>query len=206
MARSNGTTLGLILLTLGLAGCARYRPEPLHPAGELAKLDLRSAESVAPDVKGVQEALGLPGYHPEDGLDEAELVIVALSFNPDLRSRRYAMTRIGGNSLFGMVRFRPELKVGIDSATVGLAADSNVLYTLLVPSLRAAWHDENEARRLQARAEMLVAEGDVVLETRRAHIAVLAAFGRFHVAEEHGRRFASLADEIRGDRQALGRA
>jgi outer membrane protein TolC len=198
--------LGLAVAMLGLAGCAGYRAEPLRPTVEIERLDQRSAEAVAPEVKGAQEALGLPGYHPEDGLDEAELVMVALSFNPDLRSRRYAMSGlIGRNSLFGMVRFRPEMKVGIDSATVGLVADSNTLYTLLVPSLRTAWNDENEARRLQARAEMLVAEGQVVLETRRAHVAVLAATDRLGIVEEHGRRLTAFAEEVRRDAQVPSR-
>jgi len=69
--------------------------------------------------------------------------------------------------------------------TVGLAADSDMLYTLLVPSLRQAWRDEELARREQARAEMLAAEALVVVEVRRAHISVLACEQRLGWA--HGR-------------------
>lgn len=213
MVRTSGLTFGLSALVFGLASCATYRPEALRPSAEIKKLDERSPTSIATahtdkavaDAKNKDDkkTVGLPGYHPEDGLDESELVVAALNFNPDLRSRRYVKAGIGSNSIFGMVRFQPQLKVGIDNATFGLSADSTVFYTLLVPNLRRAWHDENEARELQTQAEILVAECQVVLDTRRAHLAVLAAAERLRIAQEHHLRFIALTEEMRADNRSL---
>jgi hypothetical protein len=53
-----------------------------------------------------------------------------------------------------------------------------MLYTLLMPNLRQAWHDDESARRAQSRAEMLVAEAQLVLEVRRSHVRLLAEENR----------------------------
>ncbi len=174
---------GIATMAMLMAGCESYRPEPLRPATELANLQKRSMDSVATEVRGVQEALALPAYHPEDGLDEAELVMVALAFNPELRDRRYAMGQVGESKLGAMVHFRPEMKVSVRSATVGFATDSEVLYTLLVPSARAAWRDADQARVLQARAEMLAAESQLVVEVRRAHLSARLAWQRLDLID-----------------------
>jgi outer membrane protein TolC len=193
-----------------VAGCESYRPEPLRPANELATLDKRNVDSVAHEVRAVQESLALPGYHPEDGLDEAELVMVALAFNPDLRDRRYAAARIGETSLGALIHFRPEMKVSVQSATVGFATDSEVLYTLLVPSARAAWREADQARILQARAEMLAAESQLVAEVRRAHLAVRLAWQRQALIDKQIERrqhfAAALATRPPGKEEGLAAA
>ena len=158
-----------------LGGCSTFRSEPIRPEHELRALEARTPVSVAVSVTPVQADRNLGAYNPEDGLNEAELVMAALAFNPDLRLRRYGGVAPGAASLFGLIRFKPELKVDVRSVTVGVAADSDLLYTLLVPSLRAAWRDDDAAQRLQERAEMVVAELDLVREVRRAHVAVLSA-------------------------------
>lgn len=184
-----------------LGGCSTFRSEPIRPEDELKTLEARTPSSVASAVAPVQADRHLSAYNPEDGLDEAELVMAALAFNPDLRLRRYGGAPLGQASLFGLVRFKPELKVDVRSVTVGMAADSQVLYTLLVPSLRAAWRDDDAARRMQERAEMVVAELDLVREVRRAHIAVLAAGRRLAAAEEARHRRIQLVAELAGDAQ-----
>ena len=177
-------TSGFLAAMLTLAGCASYRPEPLHPAVELQTLKERTAELLMPST--VNAAGGpLAGYHPEDGLNEAELVMAALTFNPALREKRYEISRINGFDLLGMVRFKPELQVNVDRATVGVATDSDMIYTLLIPSLRQAWRDDDAARREQSRAEMMAAEAQVVVAVRRAHVAVLVALEQ--VAWSRGR-------------------
>lgn len=168
------TTSGFLAAMLMLAGCARYRPEPLRPAVELRTLRERTAEMTMPksiNAVGGQSA----DYHPEDGLNEAELVMAALAFNPALREKRYEISRMNGLDVLGMVRFKPELQVNVDRATVGVATDSDMLYTLLIPALRQAWRDDDAARREQSRAEMMAAEAQVVVAVRRAHVAVLVA-------------------------------
>ena len=177
-------TCGFLAAMLTLAGCARYRPEPLHPAVELRTLKDRTTvltHQSTVNAAGVQSV----GYQFEDGLNEAELVMAALTFNPALREKRYEISRMNGFDLLGMVRFKPELQVNLDRATVGVATDSDMLYTLLIPSLRQAWRDDDTARREQSRAEMMAAEALVVVAVRRAHVVMLVALEQ--VAWSRGR-------------------
>lgn len=168
------TFIGVIAAALVLAGCTTYRAEPLKPSVELRSLQTRTVMTAGQSATDASSHPGVVGdYHPEDGLDEAELVMVALSFNPALREKRHAIARQDGMNIFGMVRFKPEMRVNIDRATVGLATDTDMLYTLLVPSLRQAWRDDDAARREFSRAEMLAAEAQVVVDVRRAHVHVL---------------------------------
>lgn len=182
-----------------LGGCSTFRSEPIRPEHELRALESRTPASVAVTVSAVQADRDLGAYHPEDGLDEAELVMAALAFNPDLRLRRYGGAAPGAASLFGLIRFKPELKVDVRSVTVGVAADSELLYTLLVPSLREAWRDDDAARRIKERAEMVVAELDLVREVRRAHVTLLAARRLVLAAEESRNRRIQLNAELAAD-------
>jgi outer membrane protein TolC len=194
------------------SGCSSYRAEPLSPNRELQQLQQRSPERLTRltnqagetgysaqkaaqlsahkagqkngDSMSLVPADAKNNYDPSDGLNEAEMVMIALSFNPDLRERRHAMARIGQADLFGMVRFKPEMRVNVDSATVGIAADSEMLYTLLMPSLRQAWRDDEAARRAQSQAEMLADEANIVRLVRRAQVTLLAEQKRLHLAEQ----------------------
>lgn len=195
-----GLTCKLVLAAATLlVGCTSYRPEPLRPTIELRTLQQRTPERALP--ASAQTELG-GQYRPEDGLDEAELVIAALNFNPTLRDKRNEMSHLGGFDLFGMVKFRPELQVNLDRATVGIAADSDTLYTLLVPSLRQAWRDDESARREQSRAEMLASEVQVVVEVRRAHVQVLAGNERLAWAQQRVTHRHQLLDQAESDPRA----
>lgn len=195
-----GMTSKLVLATaVLLAGCTSYRADPLRPSVELRTLQARTPERALPP--SVQEDLG-NRYRHEDGLDEAELVIAALNFNPELRDKRYGMSRLGGFDLLGMVKFKPELQVNLDRATVGVATDSDTLYTLLIPSLRQAWRDDESARREQSRAEMLAAEVQVVVDVRRAHIGVLAGAERLAWAQRRVVHRRKMLDQVESDPRA----
>lgn len=195
------TSTGIIAATLMLAGCTSYRAEPLRPTVELRTLQARTVATGVTTES--QRSLGVIGdYHPEDGLDEAELVMVALSFNPALREKRHAISRVSGFDLFGAIRFKPEMRVDIDRATVGLGTDTDMLYTLLVPSLRQAWRDDDTARREASRAEMLAAEALVVVDVRRAHVAVLADAERVGWAQRRVEHRRMLRDQLEQDPRA----
>jgi outer membrane protein TolC len=182
-----------------LAGCTSYRADPLRPSVELRSLQARTPEHALPPA--VKEDLG-NRYRPEDGLDEAELVIAALNFNPELRDKRYGMSRLGGFELLGMVKFKPELQVNLERATVGIATDSDTLYTLLMPALHQAWRDDESARREQSRAEMLAAEVQVVVEVRRAHIGVLTGAERLAWARQRVAHRRTILDQTESDPRA----
>lgn len=195
--------IGVIAAALVLAGCTTYRAEPLTPSVELRSLQTRTAITAGQSPTDASRHPGVVGdYHPEDGLDEAELVMVALSFNPALREKRHAIARQDGLNLFGMVRFKPEMRVDIKRATVGLATDTDMLYTLLVPSLRQAWRDDDSARREASRAEMLAAEARVVVEVRRAHVTVLLGEERLTWAQRRVAHRGAVSDQVERDPRA----
>lgn len=193
------TSTGLIAAALAFAGCTSYRAEPLRPSVELRNLQERTATNAVP-VADDQRVAGVIGdYHPDDGLDEAELVMVALSFNPALREKRHDIAREGRFDLFGMVRFKPEMRVDIDRATVGLATDTDTLYNLLVPSLRQAWHDDESARRELSRSTMLAAEAQVVVDVRRAHVSVLLGEERVARAQRRVAHRRTVLEQVQDD-------
>jgi outer membrane protein TolC len=187
---------GFTTLALALAGCETYRSEPLQPAKELDDLNKRDAVSVAGEVRALPAAPGLPVYRPEQALDEAELVMVALSFNPDLRGRRIAATQLGAATIGTLVRFNPELRASVHSVTAGIATDSEVLYTLLVPAARAALYDADRARTEQAQAEMLAAESQIASAVRRAHLELRLAWQRDQLLARQIARCQAFADGI----------
>lgn len=195
------TSTGIIVAALALAGCTTYRAEPLRPSVELRTLKERTVTNAMGEE--AQRDIGVVGdYRPEDGLGEAELIMAALSFNPALREKRYEVSRQSGLDLFGMVRFKPELKVDVDEATVGLVTDTDMLYTLLVPSLRRAWRDDESARREASRAEMLAAEAQVVVDVRRAHVHVLVANERNAWSQRRVAHRRALIDQMESDPRA----
>jgi outer membrane protein, heavy metal efflux system len=195
------TLTGIIAAALAFAGCTAYRPEPLKPQVELRALQQRTvATSVGTEVKRSTGVVG--DYHPEDGLDEAELVMVALSFNPALREKRQEISQVGAFDLLGAIRFKPEMRVDVDRTTIGLATDTDMLYTLLVPSLRQAWRDDDTARRETSRAEMLAAEAQVVVDVRRAHVFVLVDEERVSLAQRRVQHRRMMLDHLEQDPRA----
>lgn len=194
------TSTGLIAAALALAGCTSYRAEPLKPSVELRTLQERTATTAVPVEGDAPRVAGVVGdYRPEDGLDEAELVMAALSFNPALREKRHEVAREGGFDLLGMVRFKPELRVDVDRVTVGLRTDTDTLYNLLVPSLRQAWREDESARRELSRATMLAAEAQVVVEVRRAHVSVLVGEERVRRAQQRVAHRRTVLEQVEGD-------
>ena len=80
-----------ILLGLVLVGCQSYEPRPLSPEEHRASWKARSPESdsvveLARRLDSGSEPADR--YDPSDGLDCAEAEVVALVFNPDLRTSR----------------------------------------------------------------------------------------------------------------------
>ena len=194
---------GVTTLAMVLAGCDSYRSEIIQPQKELADLNARSATSVAAQVHAYQQGPVTPQYNPDAPLNEADMVMVALAFNPDLRGRRIAATQLGSTSIGAIINLSPELHVNLNSVTAGVGTDTEVLYTLLVPSARAAWYDADHARTEQARAEILAAESAVASDVRYGHMALRIAWSQLKLSESQVVRCQDfLLDVERGPRQA----
>lgn len=173
-------SLCLILLPYAVIGCVRYRAEPLDPAAELA--GLRNA-----DVESVMALRVAPGqdtrprgksFDPSDGLDEAELVAVALTLNPELRVHRARTGEAAAALITAGLWPNPELslspKWGLSGAN-GLAIEADALLQLLRPGQRQSHKNIASARVDQARHDAIAEEFRLVGEVRSSRLKVLAA-------------------------------
>ena len=162
-----------------LPSCASYEPKPLVPMDELEQLRRRTIEGLSvvharPGEAGAQAAR----FDPTDGLDEAEIVAVALTLNPELRARRLAIGEAHALLVQAGVWPNPELGVkvrpGLEDGNL-LAAGVDLLLRLLRPGETAAKRAIAEARIDAARQDVLAEELRIAALARRARLDVLAA-------------------------------
>lgn len=169
----------VVALLAGGAGCATYEPRPLVPAEELGllrerKLDTLAFERFAPG----SERSGAAAVDLAGGLDEAELVAVALALNPSLRARRLELRET--EALLASAGLWPNPEIGLTvRPSLDAASSAGIELDALLALLRPG---EREARRLVARARLDAARAEVaalelrlVADARKARIAVLAA-------------------------------
>lgn len=184
--KSVGTRVGSIAGLVGRAAscavlglivaCTTYSPEPLAPAEELARLQQRTLEDVRIDREVPPDRPG--GFDPTDGLDEAELVSVALTLNPALRAKRSAIGEAESLLVGAGIWPNPELGASIRpgvGGTTGVGVGLDLLFELLRREERTAREGVASAGVEAARAELAAEEYRVAAKTRRAHIEVLAA-------------------------------
>ena len=170
----------LAALALLAAGCATYRPDPLLPEAEAAALDRQDLATLVPQRSTPGEGPAVPGGAPfdlSDGLNEAEVIAVALTLNPDLRAKRLESGGAQALLIEAGLWPNPEIAVawrpGVGGAT-GSVVDADFLLELLRPAKRAARKDAAAASLAQVQAEIVAAEWELVAQVRRQRLAVLA--------------------------------
>lgn len=188
---------GLLVPTLALAGCATYRPQPLDPTVELAALARRDLAVV------VEHPTPLGPVDLSDGLDERELVAVALCLNPDLAERRAGLGLSEAALIEAGLWPNPEVGVTALGGTPGFSLDLDLLQPLLRPGERQAKREVAEADQRSARAELAAAEWTLVAAVRSARMDLLAAMALQGAAEESARIASQAAQAITAQR-ALG--
>lgn len=168
-----------ILAASFVSGCVAYEPKPLVPADELATLRRRSLETFA--VDHAEAAIATPAHAApfdlSDGLNEEEVVAVALSLNTSLVAKRFEAGE--GRALLVSAGIWPNPQVGLGvrpgaAGAVGYTVDADVLFALLRPGESDAKIDVAAANLDRIRLEIVAAEWRVVAETRRRYLAVLA--------------------------------
>lgn len=177
--RSAALTLATAALAL-LGACASYEPRPLVPEDEVASLrrttvlglriEHASPGSVEPP-RGVR-------FDPGDGLDEAELIAVALTLNPALRARRLELGEAKAVLITAGFWPNPDLGAFLRpdlGASSSLAIGLDLLAPLLRPDERPAMQAIAEARVEVVRATIAAEEYRVAAEVRRARLGILAA-------------------------------
>jgi len=172
------TALGVA--ALAAASCVSYEARPLDPAAELLALKRRDVADVVVEHARPGEELGRAAtaeFDPSDGLDERELVAVALTLNPDLGARRLEIGAARALLVEASLWPNPQLGVawrpGIGGAA-GHTLDVDLLLALLRPGGRAARADAATARVEEARAEIVAAEWALVRDVRVRRLDVFA--------------------------------
>ncbi len=166
---------------LMLAACVGYTPKPLDPQAEIEALRRRTLEGI--DVRfsapGQDSASAQPvarTLDPAKGLDEEELVSVALTLNPELRAKRLeigeARALLIGAGLWPNPVLSLDWRTGIAGAP-GYTADAGLLVELLRPWERSARKDAAAARVDEVTADIVAQEWRVVREARTQRFAVL---------------------------------
>jgi len=174
--------LVIAFIALFAVGCATYEPKPLDPKGELAalsRLNLTSIQVQRAELgKGLSTSTATAAFDPSDGLDDAELVSVALTHNPELRSRRLEVGEAEALLITAGLWPNPEVGVGWRpplGGAPGVAVDADLLFELLRPWERSAREGAATARIEEVNAAIVAEEWRVVAETRAARVAVLVA-------------------------------
>jgi cobalt-zinc-cadmium efflux system outer membrane protein len=182
------TALGLARAALTLpfvlfsSGCATYEPQPLEPERELAALatvDLSRVVSREASRR-VGEGEAKAGLHvdPTDGLDDAELIAIALTLNPDLKTKRLEVGEAQALLITAGIWPNPEVGISWRSALGGASGynlEAGLLFELLLPGVRSARKDAAAARIDASRARVVAAEWQLVVSVREQSLAVLSA-------------------------------
>lgn len=169
-----------IALALTASGCVVYRPDPLNPAAELLTLRSRSLDEVAVErARAGQSADARPAaFDPSDGLDESEVVAVALALNLDLRAKRLGVGQARAQLITAGLWPNPEVGIGWRpgiGGTSGYNFEADALFQLLRPGERDARQAVAAAKVDESIAEVGMDEYRVVTEVRTQWLAVLTA-------------------------------
>jgi outer membrane protein TolC len=177
------------LFASALSGCASYQPKALDPSEELRALSARDlTQFIVERAKPGQETTSSEiAFDPSDGLNEAEVVGVALTLNPDLRARRAEIGEAQATLITAGLWPNPEVGLtpawGIGGAS-GWRLDADALFQLLRPGERDARKRAAEAHIGETREEVVAEELKLVAEVRRQRLAVFAADRRAALFKE----------------------
>lgn len=168
--------VALVATALAAASCTTYEPLALAPETLLDELRSRSLVDVRPEAHDAGSGATVEiAFDPRDGVDEAELVAIALTLNPDLAAARRAIGE--SQALLITAGLLPNLTIsagwrsGIAGAP-GYSADLDLLFELLRPGERELRRELAQARVDETRASVGAAEWRLVGEVRIARLEV----------------------------------
>lgn len=165
---------------LALAGCVAYESAPLDPGAELAALRGTSLDGfvVRHARPGASAPVSAARFDLADGIDEAELVSIALTLHPALAARRLELGEAQAQLVTAGLWPNPEIglswRPGVGGAA-GHSVDMDLLVDLLQPARRQARADAAASRCDEVRAEVAAEEARLVRDVRLQRLAVLAA-------------------------------
>jgi outer membrane protein, heavy metal efflux system len=193
-----------------LAGCVSYSPRPLDPSAELAALNARALpfDRFVRTVPATDSASDNTRFDASDGLNDRELMALAVSMYPDLQVARAALGETEALLIGAKTLPNPEFGVGFGAGILGnpgFKLDTDLLFELLRPGERDARVGVAAATIAASRADILVREYEVAAGVRRTTFEVLVVEQVAAIFdEEAGLR--SRAVEIVRRRRDIGEA
>lgn len=199
-------TASLMAYAWMLGSCASYRPQPLLPSDELESL--RGATLLNIQIEHARPGEGIlvaDSFNPSDGLDEAEVVAVALTLNPELRSVRAELGESQALLIQAGLWPNPEIGAAVRPEIGGSATgvELDLLFALLRPGERRARRAIAEAAVEETRSRIVAEELRVVAEARTARLQVLGAEASLRLFEQEAAIRREVASLVR-QRRALG--
>ena len=206
MQRTIFRGLILLLAALGAVGCAKYQPAPLDPRLELLALRSKTVDGIIVQRirPGEQAAPTSRTFDPSDGLDEAEVVSVALTLNPDLRAKRLEIGQAQALLISAGLWPNPEIGVGLKFGVAGASGynlDADALFQLLRPGERSARKAAAQARVAEVDADIVAEEFATVAEVRTQRVQVLVAEQAVKLFDEELNLRQRARDLVRRQRQ-----
>ena len=202
--RAAARTVAAAALAL-LGACASYEPRPLVPEDEVASLRRTTVlglriEHASP---GSAEPAPVAHFDPGDGLDEAELIAVALTLNPALRAKRLELGQANAVLITAGLWPNPDLGAFLRSGlgTSSMAVGLDLLAPLLRPDERPAKQAVAEAQVEVVRATIAAEEYRVAADVRRARFSILAADQLVRQLEQEARLREDSVDLVRRQRE-----
>jgi len=168
-----------VLAPMLVAGCVSYTPRPLNPHDALASLDERAIPGRTGVVTGPAAGASAGAeFEPADGLDDRELMALAVTINPELDAARAAIGESEALLIQARTLPNPELGLSLASAILGadgFTADADLLFELLRPRERAARKAAAAARVRLSRAEVAAREYELAAQVRALAFELLVA-------------------------------
>lgn len=196
----------LVAVALTLTGCATYRAEPLDGESEIIALRGRGLHDfVVERARPGQSASGSSfPFDLSDGLDEAEVVAIALTLSPDLRAKRLEIGQAQALLISAGLWPNPEMGVGLKFGVAGASGynlDADALFQLLRPGERSARKAAAQARVAEVNADIVAEEFATVAEVRTQRVRVLVAEQAVKLFEEELNLRQRARDLVRRQRQ-----
>lgn len=199
--RSRIRVLSRAALCLAASGCAGFRREPLDPRAELAALRSRGdlTRIVEHRRPGEDAAAREDRFDPTDGLDEAELVTVALTLNPAIQARRLEAGEARSALLAAGIWPNPELELSSRPGlgTPGTAIELDFLFEILSPWKRSAAKAAAGFRVDEVTASIAAEEWRLAGKVRSRHWEVVFLERSLAAIEEEARLRRRVAVEMR---------
>lgn len=183
-------------------GCVSYQPKPLDPAEELVALRRQTLDgfTVKHEKPGEGGEPANDAFDLSDGLNESEIVAVALTLNPDLKAKRLEIGE--AQALLIAAGLWPNPEIGLDwrfglGGATAQTLDADLLLDLLKAGERSVRKEIAAARLSEVRADILAAEWRAVAEARTQHAEVLAAEQAAALLEEETALRERLVDLVK---------